>query len=192
MWRARTPSCSTATLRSPMPPNDRGARRAPPSDRSRRRPPPRCRFPQRDAVARRARQGIHTRPARPDGAARRLVAKGSRAWDTAAAAQRLLSQREDGLLFVYLPECDRAGHAHGWMSEQYLEAAAQVDAGVGLLSGWTDDAGLIITAGHGGGGGDRETARTSSSRQTSHPAERTPAGRDAAAPAQPRRFAARH
>src|SRR2546426_597566 len=152
MWRARTPSCSTATLRSPMPPNDRGARRAPPSDRSRRRPPPRCRFPQRDAVARRARQGIHTRPARPDGAARRLIAKGSRAWDTAAAAHRLLSQGEDGLLFVYLPECDRAGHAHGWMSEQYLEAAAQVDAGVGLLSGWTDDAVFIITADHGGGG----------------------------------------
>ena len=84
--------------------------------------------------------------------ARRLVAKGSRAWDTAAAAQRLLSQREDGLLFVYLPDCDRAGHAHGWMSEPYLEAAAQVDAGVGLLSGWTDEAVFIITADHGGGG----------------------------------------
>jgi len=84
--------------------------------------------------------------------ARRLVAKGSRAWDTAAAAQRLLSQREDGLLFVYLPDCDRAGHAHGWMSEQYLEAAAQVDAGLGLLSGWTDEAVFIVTADHGGGG----------------------------------------
>jgi hypothetical protein len=84
--------------------------------------------------------------------ARRLVAKGSRAWDTAAAAQRLLSQREDGLLFVYLPDCDRAGHAHGWMSEPYLEAAAQVDAGLGLLSGWTDEAVFIITADHGGGG----------------------------------------
>jgi hypothetical protein len=84
--------------------------------------------------------------------ARRLVAKGSRAWDTAAAAQRLLSQREDGLLFVYLPDCDRAGHAHGWMSQQYLEAAAQVDAGLGLLSGWTDEAVFIVTADHGGGG----------------------------------------
>jgi type I phosphodiesterase/nucleotide pyrophosphatase len=84
--------------------------------------------------------------------ARRLVAKGSRAWDTAAAAERLLSQREDGLLFLYLPDCDRAGHAHGWMSEQYLEAAAQVDAGLGLLSGWTEEAVFIITADHGGGG----------------------------------------
>jgi len=84
--------------------------------------------------------------------ARRLIAKGSRAWDTANAAQRILAQREDGLLFVYLPDCDRAGHAHGWMSEQYLEAAAQVDAGLGLLSGWTDEADFIVTADHGGGG----------------------------------------
>jgi type I phosphodiesterase/nucleotide pyrophosphatase len=83
---------------------------------------------------------------------RRLVAKGSRARDTAAAAQRLLSQPEDRLLFVYLPDCDRAGHAHGWMSERYLEAAAEVDAGIGLLSGWTDDAVFLVTADHGGGG----------------------------------------
>ncbi len=84
--------------------------------------------------------------------ARRLVAKGSRARDTAAAAHRLLAQREQRLLFVYLPDCDRAGHAHGWMSDPYLEAAAEVDAAVGLLSPWTDDAVFIITADHGGGG----------------------------------------
>jgi len=84
--------------------------------------------------------------------ARRLVAKGSRARDTAAAAHRLLSQREQRLLFVYLPDCDRAGHAHGWMSDPYLEAAAEVDAAVGLLSPWTDEAVFIITADHGGGG----------------------------------------
>lgn len=83
---------------------------------------------------------------------RRLVANGSRARDTAAAAQRLLSQPEDRLLFVYLPDCDRAGHAHGWMSDRYLEAAAEVDAGIGLLSGWTDDVVFLVTADHGGGG----------------------------------------
>ena len=83
---------------------------------------------------------------------RRLVAKGSRGRDTAAAAHRLLSQREDRLLFVYLPDCDRAGHAHGWMSDRYLEAAAEVDAAVGLLSPWTDDTVFIVTADHGGGG----------------------------------------
>lgn len=83
---------------------------------------------------------------------RRLVATGSRARQTAAAAHRLLCRREEGLLFVYLPDCDRAGHAHGWMSERYLEAAAEVDAGIGLLSAWTDDAVFIVTADHGGGG----------------------------------------
>jgi len=83
---------------------------------------------------------------------RRLVAKGSRARETAAAAQRLLSQPEERLLFVYLPDCDRAGHAHGWMSAPYLEAAAEVDAAIGQLSQWTDDAVFIVTADHGGGG----------------------------------------
>lgn len=83
---------------------------------------------------------------------RRLHAKGSRARDTAATVHRLLSQTEERLVFVYLPDCDRAGHAHGWMSERYLEAAAEVDAGVGLLSGWCDDVTFIVTADHGGGG----------------------------------------
>jgi hypothetical protein len=83
--------------------------------------------------------------------ARRLVAAGHRARETAAAARRLLCQRGDGLLFLYLPDCDRAGHAHGWMSQPYLEAA-EVDAAVGLLSKWTDDAVLLVTADHGGGG----------------------------------------
>ncbi len=83
---------------------------------------------------------------------RRLMAKGSRARETAAAAARLLDQREERLLFLYLPDCDRAGHAHGWMSPAYLEAAAEVDAAIGLLSPWTDAAVFIVTADHGGGG----------------------------------------
>ncbi|HKW42196.1 MAG TPA: alkaline phosphatase family protein [Gemmatimonadales bacterium] len=83
---------------------------------------------------------------------RRLVGKGSRARETAALAHRMLAQAERRLLFVYLPDCDRAGHAHGWMSDPYLEAAAEVDAAVGLLSTWTDEAVVIVTADHGGGG----------------------------------------
>jgi hypothetical protein len=83
---------------------------------------------------------------------RKLVASGSRARDAAAAAHQRLHTVEDRLLFVYLPDCDRAGHAHGWMSDPYLEAAAEVDAGIGLLSAWTDDAVLFVTADHGGGG----------------------------------------
>jgi len=83
---------------------------------------------------------------------RRLVAKGSRARETAAAAERLLSQPDERMLFLYLPDCDRAGHAHGWMSAPYLEAAAEVDAAIGQLSRWTGDVVFIVTADHGGGG----------------------------------------
>jgi predicted AlkP superfamily pyrophosphatase or phosphodiesterase len=83
---------------------------------------------------------------------RRLMAKGTRARETAEVAYRLLAQGDERLLFLYLPDCDRAGHAYGWMSEPYLAAAAEVDAAVGLLSAWTDDAVFLITADHGGGG----------------------------------------
>jgi predicted AlkP superfamily pyrophosphatase or phosphodiesterase len=84
--------------------------------------------------------------------ARRLTATGGHARHTAAAVQRLLAQDEDRLVFTYLPDCDRAGHAHGWMSQPYLEAAAEVDAAVGALAGWTRDTVFIVTADHGGGG----------------------------------------
>lgn len=83
---------------------------------------------------------------------REVRAGGRRARETAAVAHRLLCGREQRLAFVYLPDCDRAGHAHGWMSVEYLEAAVEVDAAIGMLAGWTDDAVLIITSDHGGGG----------------------------------------
>jgi phosphopentomutase len=63
-----------------------------------------------------------------------------------------LGEPEERLVFVYLPDCDRAGHAHGWMSDRYLEAAAEVDAAVGVLTACVDNAVLIVTADHGGGG----------------------------------------
>ena len=83
---------------------------------------------------------------------RAVRATGCRARETAEAAHRLLCDPEERLAFVYLPDCDRAGHAYGWMSAEYLEAAVEVDAAIGLLSRWTDDAVLIVTADHGGGG----------------------------------------
>lgn len=83
---------------------------------------------------------------------RRLTARGTRARETAVAAHRSLGRREEQLLFLYVPDCDRAGHAHGWMSQRYLEAACEVDAAIGLLAAWTDDSVFIVTADHGGGG----------------------------------------
>jgi hypothetical protein len=83
---------------------------------------------------------------------RRLTGAGRRARQIAGAAHRLLERREQRLLFVYLADCDQAGHAHGWMSQPYLEAAAEVDAAIGTLAAWTEDAVFIVTADHGGGG----------------------------------------
>ena len=59
---------------------------------------------------------------------------------------------EDGFVFVYLPDCDRAGHAHGWMSGAYLQAAALVDAAIGVLTSRLEDTLLMVMADHGGGG----------------------------------------
>ena len=83
---------------------------------------------------------------------RRLLPAGRRARDTAAAADWLVSEPGTGLVFVYLPDCDEAGHAHGWMSAPYLEAAAEVDAAIGLLSANVDETLLVVVADHGGGG----------------------------------------
>lgn len=84
----------------------------------------------------------------------RLVTSGSRARGAALAAHKLLCRREQRLLFLYLPDCDRAGHEHGWMSAAYLEAAAEVDAAIGALASWAEDTVFLITADHGGGGVD--------------------------------------
>lgn len=83
---------------------------------------------------------------------RRLRPIGRRARDTAAGADWLAGEDGSGLVFVYLPDCDIAGHAHGWMSDRYLAAAAELDAAIGVLSQHVDDALLIVVADHGGGG----------------------------------------
>ncbi len=83
---------------------------------------------------------------------RQVTTAGSQAPDTAAAVGRQLATTGDQVLFVYLPDCDRAGHAHGWMSAPYLRAAAGVDAAVATLTQWLDDALIVILADHGGGG----------------------------------------
>ena len=79
---------------------------------------------------------------------------GLRARDVARATQTLaLSQATGGrLVFVYLNDCDQAGHAHGWMSPQYRAAAVEVDAAIGVLADLTEHALLIVMADHGGGG----------------------------------------
>jgi predicted AlkP superfamily pyrophosphatase or phosphodiesterase len=72
---------------------------------------------------------------------------------TAIAAGAATSRLQDGLLFVYMPDCDRAGHAHGWMTGPYLEKAVDVDAAIGSIARTLDgETLLIVLADHGGGG----------------------------------------
>jgi predicted AlkP superfamily pyrophosphatase or phosphodiesterase len=82
----------------------------------------------------------------------RMVTTDPEASLVAEAAVSQLARPADELLFVYLSDCDRAGHASGWMSEEYLTAVRRVDAAVGALSGHLGDATLVVVSDHGGGG----------------------------------------
>ena len=82
----------------------------------------------------------------------RYRSAGLRARDVARSAQTVALAQSAGLVFVYLNDCDQAGHAHGWMSPQYRAAAVEVDAAIGVLSELTEHSLLIVMADHGGGG----------------------------------------
>lgn len=73
-----------------------------------------------------------------------------------ASAQRTLREQRRGLIVLHLPDADRAGHDHGWMSDGYATAARRMDAAVGTLLGAVDLTNpatlLIALADHGGGG----------------------------------------
>jgi hypothetical protein len=85
------------------------------------------------------------------GAAQLLACRGT-AVEIVREALPTLAALRRGLGFLYLPDCDRAGHADGWMSASYVRAVAVVDAAVRLLSGFLDDSLVIVLSDHGGGG----------------------------------------
>ena len=58
----------------------------------------------------------------------------------------------EGLAFVYVNDCDRAGHAEGWMSPAYLAAVRDVDAAMTELRSLARDSLLVVLSDHGGGG----------------------------------------
>jgi hypothetical protein len=82
----------------------------------------------------------------------RFQSAGLRARDVARAALGVALAPPPGLVFVYLNDCDVAGHAHGWMSPAYRQAAVEIDAAIGVLSDLTEHSLLIVMADHGGGG----------------------------------------
>ncbi|HEU4995440.1 MAG TPA: alkaline phosphatase family protein [Gemmatimonadaceae bacterium] len=97
---------------------------------------------------------------------------GANANDIVMAARRRLGDGRRGLVVVHLPDADRAGHDHGWMSEQYLHAARRLDHALGLVAAYAridEDPGalLIALADHGGGGADPRN------HDSNHPLDRT-------------------
>ena len=82
----------------------------------------------------------------------RITCVGSTAREVASAACREADSRRAGVTFVYLNDCDVAGHRDGWMSRSYLAAAAEVDDAVGALTILAGDSLVIVLADHGGGG----------------------------------------
>ncbi len=84
----------------------------------------------------------------------RFVTTAGPARRVAAAALGRLRFVPDGLVIVYVNDCDRAGHAAGWMSEPYLDALGEVDAAVAQLRACAADSLLLVLSDHGGGGAE--------------------------------------
>ncbi len=86
----------------------------------------------------------------------RLV--GHDAAEILAAAEPALREQTRGLICLHWPDADRAGHATGWMSNEYERAARALDHHLGRLCeliDLDDPATLLIAlADHGGGGTD--------------------------------------
>lgn len=74
----------------------------------------------------------------------------------AADTARVLRRQPTGVILAHLPDADRAGHAHGWMSDPYAEAARALDEALARIAheiDLDDPAELLIAcADHGGGG----------------------------------------
>ena len=82
---------------------------------------------------------------------------GNTAAEILAAGRDVVHRQHRGLIVFHWPDADRAGHAHGWMSQQYGAAARHLDAALGLLTAIanvdTDRSTVLIAlADHGGGG----------------------------------------
>jgi len=81
-------------------------------------------------------------------------------WNVAEAAKivteatTLINAQHTDVIFIHLSSADRAGHAHGWLSDDYLTALASVDGSIGTIRTAVDaskrPATLIVTSDHGG------------------------------------------
>jgi arylsulfatase A-like enzyme len=70
------------------------------------------------------------------------------------AADHILKFMPD-LSFIYLEGADMAGHAHGWMSPEYLQALSVADQSIGALLEKLEkrfSCDVVVTSDHGGNG----------------------------------------
>lgn len=98
--------------------------------------------------------------------------EGDNATEILTASRDVLRRQREGFILLHWPDADRAGHAHGWMSQQYGAAARRLDSSLGLLAGLSDALAdrstvLIALADHGGGGAHRLR------HDSAHPHDRT-------------------
>lgn len=78
-----------------------------------------------------------------------FVAAASVADRLAEAARLAMVPGAPQLVYVYVPELDKAGHAYGWESDQWTHALETVDAAVRDFVRDAPSVGLIVTADHG-------------------------------------------
>lgn len=65
-------------------------------------------------------------------------------------AAELTTETDGALTYVYVPELDSLGHAHGWESDRWTAGLEQVDAAVATLErALGRDVGAVVTADHG-------------------------------------------
>lgn len=79
----------------------------------------------------------------------RAVLRGATFVDAASIDERVeAAARLSGLVYVYVPELDKAGHAHGADSTQWTAALEAVDAAVAAVR-LGPETGMLVTADHG-------------------------------------------
>jgi len=67
-----------------------------------------------------------------------------------ARAAELADANDGALVYVYAPELDSIGHAHGWESDRWIAALEQVDAALAVFDrSLARGVGALVTADHG-------------------------------------------
>ena len=75
----------------------------------------------------------------------------SSAVEVTVTGDATVTKNETDFTFLYLGYTDMAGHCHGWMSEEYMNAMENSFANISkLYNSLPDDYVIIVTADHGG------------------------------------------